>query len=850
MKKSQRVIAALIALILVFNIGIMNASAFAAEAATAIGIGTVLKWLGITAAGTAVSWGVGEGLNAIFNDEPVSTTGNNYYSNYTSGGNGFGYVNSGAPTYKHIVDINNSKITTYNTTTNNYVTNTVNRITYNQTNNTYYTNYNNTNYFITYRPTYVNVTYVIDGGGIDDAISYNLYYQLPDGRNSYDLTANDVFGQVMLTDFVNYKQVVEDDGKTQLLMHFDGDISNSAATNLYSAYAVGASVTYVDTGAFGKAVYYPVNPTMSLWLGSNDIGTGDFTLEYRVKQGDLVYQNNLVGQDILSTWDYVDWYVNWDHTNAYGTKQAIKTNLMIESDGGRILTDLTHVGRIDLAGNYLPTWYRNRVILDQIQNYQSYRTSERGTDGVNDYTVYYYDNLTASSIVPMSKNLWNHVAIVRRSGTIYYYLNGVLQGTKANTSSISNGTIRIVKWAYSYDMYLDELRLTKQALYTSNFTPSSMPYDTNKVLVLPETGAENRIAIKSSLAINGTRIGGVRPTYPTTGYVYVSLDDDNKVESIQQYNGSDWTNTDGAIYKSGTWENLDEYDFTSFIVTEPEVDETDATPLGNVNVTYILENVTIPDSVNYVVKGGSLAMSVMPDEGYALPEMIAVYMDNELQDAGIDYAYNGGNISIPHVTGDIYISIVADADGSGTTPTHGVSYLLTNLKLASQTRTETSVTATFGISTGYKLPQDITVSVGGNIVQPGTAYSYNNGIVTVPNVSGDVVITASATIDSAVLPSPTPGPSPTPKPGGDDEEDEGLSGFWEFLEGLINFIIDGLGSLISVITNLLENLQGFGQGFVDFLTATLGFIPPEITTMLGLGVGLMIVLAVIKMFKG
>ena len=162
MKKTQRVIAALIALILVFNIGITTASAMA-ETAAALGIGAVLKWLGITVAGTALAWGTGEVLDASFKDTPAQTTGNNYYSNYTSGGNGFGYVNSGAPTFQHIVDINNSKVTTYNTTTNNYVTNTVNRITYNQTNNTYYATTNNTNYFITYRPTYVNVTYIMNG---------------------------------------------------------------------------------------------------------------------------------------------------------------------------------------------------------------------------------------------------------------------------------------------------------------------------------------------------------------------------------------------------------------------------------------------------------------------------------------------------------------------------------------------------------------------------------------------------------------------------------------------------------------------------------------------------------------
>ena len=840
MKKTQRVIAALIALILVFNIGIINAMALPSVAVNGlVDLGVNL----ISSTGDAF-------VRTLFPDKGPSTVAQNYYTIYSPNSNGIGGMYTGAPSYYHALDVDNSKVTTYNTTTNNYVTNTVNRITYNQTNNTYYATTNNTNYFITYRPTYVNVTYIMNGAtSIDDAVSYNLYYQLPDGRNSYDLTANDVFGQVMLSDFVNYKQVVEDDGRTLQLMHFDGNILNSSASGLGAAYGEGASLTYVDTGSFNKASYWASDVKTFLSIGAQGVGAGDFTLEMRLKLGNLQYsQSSLVGTTLPGD-TYTDLRLLWHGGSAANHYQAIFENMMLITDQSILYTDATSAGRYTGSSTkYDGNWFLNRAKINPA-SWGAFKTTSNGHD-INDYTLYSYDTAfdSANSVPALSKNVWVHFAIVRNNGIVYYYYNGNLVGSTSNNTNIQ--AIGIVRYANKYDLFIDELRITKQALYTSNFTPSSMPYDTNKVLVLPETGAENRIAVKSNLAINGTRIGGVRPTYPTTGYVYISLDDDNKVESIQQYNGSDWTPVDGAIYKGGTWKNLDKYDFSSFIVTEPEPDQTNATPLGNVNVTYILKNVTVPDSVNYVKKNGSLSLSVVPDEGYSMPETIGVYMDNELLIAGTDYSYSNGQLSLSSVTGDVYISIVADADGSGTTPTHGVSYLLTNLNLVSQTRSENNVTATLGISSGYKLPEKVTVSVGGNIIQPGTAYSYNNGVVTVPNVTGDVVITATATIDAGALPSPTPGPSPTPKPGGDDGEDDGLHSFWSFLEDILNFIIDGIGSLLSTVTNLLSTLQNFGTGFVNFLSASLGFIPPEITTLLALGVGLMIAAAVIKMFKG
>ena len=115
--------------------------------------------------------------------------------------------------------------------------------------------------------------------------------------------------------------------------------------------------------------------------------------------------------------------------------------------------------------------------------------------------------------------------------------------------------------------YLDELRITDYAVHSSNsYTPSSMPYDSSSVLVVPSSGSSDDIAIKSNISVNKVRIGGVRFTYPSRGDTYIYLNGNNEVGSIQQYNGSDWASVDASIYSSSAWVDLSGYDFSEEVI--------------------------------------------------------------------------------------------------------------------------------------------------------------------------------------------------------------------------------------------------------------------------------------------
>lgn len=124
---------------------------------------------------------------------------------------------------------------------------------YNTTNNYYEYYYYTYNVSYTYNYTYIN--YI--GSTVEfQPEEYKLYYELPDGRTSADLTAEEIAGLSLDFDVVNYDRAYTDT-HTQSLYHFDGNWSDdsyySNSTSL--TWTSGASITYMDANAFSGAMY-------------------------------------------------------------------------------------------------------------------------------------------------------------------------------------------------------------------------------------------------------------------------------------------------------------------------------------------------------------------------------------------------------------------------------------------------------------------------------------------------------------------------------------------------------------------------------------------------------------------
>jgi hypothetical protein len=78
----------------------------------------------------------------------------------------------------------------------------------------------------------------------------------------------------------------------------------------------------------------------------------------------------------------------------------------------------------------------------------------------------------------LASNTWGHVAVVRNSGTLTIYINGVNRGSAADSTNYNPGNYAVeigkgvVTSEYPVTGYIDDLRITKgYARYTSNFTP-------------------------------------------------------------------------------------------------------------------------------------------------------------------------------------------------------------------------------------------------------------------------------------------------------------------------------------------------------------------------------------------
>ena len=96
--------------------------------------------------------------------------------------------------------------------------------------------------------------------------------------------------------------------------------------------------------------------------------------------------------------------------------------------------------------------------------------------------LFYSAGIAITTNSPLSNNTWTHVAVSRSGTSLKLFVNGVLGATATNSTNISYAsTPRIGSSTYStnfayFQGYIDDLRITKYARYTSNFTPPTSAF--------------------------------------------------------------------------------------------------------------------------------------------------------------------------------------------------------------------------------------------------------------------------------------------------------------------------------------------------------------------------------------
>lgn len=617
--------------------------------------------------------------NQVDNSDRSYTVNNaqNYYTSVTSSvvdksGNVTNYYRGGDTTSTKIIDSYNKTFNTiYNTnntsTTNNYQANvkldnflnqyTTNNVTnnntfsttykswyYDNTKNTYnytenndynYYNYDNSRYYISidnstdeyylidvqYSPTFVTVNYTYNTTNNNNVhvgdVTNVYYYELKDGRSSYNLTAVEVAGLDLGYDVTNY-ELVTDDPNTLSLQHFDGDYTDSSSFNR-NFYSQNRSTTYVDSGAFGQAVSLPNGSAAGVTipnLSSYDNLSFDFRIYYNdisklgVYFGDTVIletgpeYRSWIGTEVYSD-DGTGNYKRSDHTLLsappdFYISHSIgqRYDYFVDSTYSSVVSSTSGVPTSSVSAGFndyfssaskvgIVSGFTYPVLFSRAYDrYRVCRSKDINTygcaSGYGVHNVYFYTYNTASveyrstptySVIAdfahdSYKNQWVSMRITISGGNLYYFVNGDLVGSGPFTKSTadkfyikSTGTV-----------YLDELRVTTGSLSsTSVYTPSNSPYDTNKVLALPDDLTANTIYVQHNISVTNYRVGGVRPSNPETGFLYIPLYDDRTGGQPQLYDGSNWVNVMALVHNGDTTVNVLGYKFFP-IGDSPDID--------------------------------------------------------------------------------------------------------------------------------------------------------------------------------------------------------------------------------------------------------------------------------------
>lgn len=184
--------------------------------------------------------------------------------------------------------------------------------TVNEGDNYYYTYYT---YNVTYNITNTYITYIGSNEPYERE-EYELYYQLPDGRSSADLTAEEIAGMSFeFYDIVNYQRST-DNVSVRGLYHFDGGIEDSSYFTGQGRFIwnSGASITFMESPSPFEGNLYLDNTAHSFTVAlPANIGSGDFQVQFRHYQAsELDTQDNIENKLIFG-----DAVLSWDESSLY-----------------------------------------------------------------------------------------------------------------------------------------------------------------------------------------------------------------------------------------------------------------------------------------------------------------------------------------------------------------------------------------------------------------------------------------------------------------------------------------------------------------------------------------------------
>lgn len=167
-----------------------------------------------------------------------------------------------------------------------------------------------------------------------------------------------------------------------------------------------------------------------------------------------------------------------------------------------------------------------------------------------------------------------------------------------------------------------------------------------------------------------------------------------------------------------------------------------STPTTYYTVTRNLSNASISNTISSVAKDSSYSAIITANDGFTINSVTITMGGADITNS----VYSDGTISIPAVTGNIVITVTTETVSGGTVYT-----ITNNLSNCVNSNTNTSIaenasyTAVLSANSGYILGTP-SITMGGVDI---TDTAYSNGTISISAVTGDIVISCSATQDDS-----------------------------------------------------------------------------------------------------
>ena len=190
------------------------------------------------------------------------------------------------------------------------------------------------------------------------------------------------------------------------------------------------------------------------------------------------------------------------------------------------------------------------------------------------------------------------------------------------------------------------------------------------------------------------------------------------------------------------------YDMGAGMITIPEVTGAISVELVAVAKEFTLMNkltnlTATPESGEQITYGEPLEVTLAVTDAtlYALPKTITVMMAGvELETTEYSYNATTGVVRIEKVTGDVWIT--AEARQNHTVSDGGENVTINGDEIVADGGT---YSGTIVPASGYKLPETITVLIGGKVIYPGQyTYDKETGAIEIRDVTGPITIIATA----------------------------------------------------------------------------------------------------------